>query len=125
LHLLAVIYCTTAVFKRWGFYWILPAFTSLLFLASALRSAFTILSQEIILKGTDLLFSLTASIGALLWFICLILFHKILVTKKEDQFSKKIFLDNSSTIFYPVRPINSVLQQSNKEESVSGSEKKE
>ncbi len=124
LHFLAVIYCITAVFKRWGKYWILPAVTSLLFFISALRSAFTALSQATILKGAVMLFSLTSLIGALTWFFCLILFHKLLVNKKDDQFSKKIFLDDASTLFYPVQPVNSVLLQSKKEESVPDSDKK-
>jgi len=117
LHFSAAVYCIIAVFKRWGYYWILPALSSLLFFISALRSAFTASSQEIILTGTRLLFSSTSALGALVWFFCLIILHKILINKKEDYFSKKIFPDDSSTIFYPVRPENSVLLQSKKEES--------
>jgi len=125
LHFSAVVYCIIAVFKRWGYYWTLPALSSLLFFIAAFRSAYISSTQEIILTGTGLLFSLTSAIGALVWFICLMILHKILINKKEDHFSKKIFLDDSSTIFYPVRPENSVLLQSKKEESDTGREKKD
>jgi len=122
LHFSSVLYCIIAVFKRWGYYWIIPALSSLFFFISAVRSAFTTSSQEIILLGTELFFSLTSALGALLWLFCLIILHNRLIKKKEDHFSNKIFLDDSSTIFYPVRPENSVLLHSKKEESDTSSE---
>jgi hypothetical protein len=122
LHFSAVVYCIIAVFKRWGYYWILPAISSLLFFTAVSRSALIASSQETILTGPDLFFQLSSTLGALVWFICLFILHKILIKNKEDNFSKKIFLDDSSTIFYPVRPKNSVLLQTNREESNTDNE---
>ena len=125
LHFVAVLYCVTAVFKRWGYYWILPALSSLLFFISVFRSAYSASSQAIVLTGTDLLFSLTSAFGALVWFFCLILLHKILIAKKEAHLSKKNLLDVSSTIFYPIQPENLELLESREKENDTSHEKQD
>ncbi|MCK5156697.1 MAG: hypothetical protein KAQ69_09720 [Spirochaetales bacterium] len=117
LHFTAVLYCIVAVFKRWGYYWVLPALSSLSLFIVAFRSAYLSSTQEIILTGSDLFYSLTSASGALFWLLSIVILHIILIHKKKKQTAKTIFLGNAQPAVYPVHPKNTSTSQSLKEET--------